>query len=112
MLTNRPEAFIVHAAPLHLGTTTLSVYNALSPEHIEYLLAHAAARVADTEAPLVERILEARSALPALERAVAVDGQPDGTRPYSELEETDDSSFASNPLCILRPRAAATARRG
>jgi long-subunit acyl-CoA synthetase (AMP-forming) len=93
MLTNRPEAFIVDVAALHLGATPVSIYNTSSVEQIEYLLGHAESRVAVVEAAFADRLQQARAALPQLEHVFVLDGEVEGTRPYSELEAGGEERF-------------------
>jgi long-subunit acyl-CoA synthetase (AMP-forming) len=93
MLTNRPEAFIVDTAALHLGATPFSIYNTSSLEQIEYLFGHAEPRVVVAETQFAERILEVRRSLPLLEHVFLVDGDLDGTQALSALEETGKGGF-------------------
>jgi len=89
MLTNRPEAMIVDAAALHVAATPFSVYNTSSPEQIAYLVGHAQARVAVVEPEFLDRVMQAKASLPALEHVFVVEGEvpagmPD-VRPLSDL---------------------------
>jgi long-subunit acyl-CoA synthetase (AMP-forming) len=93
MMTNRPEAFIVDTAALHVGATPFSIYNTSSVEQIEYLLGHAESRVAVVEAAFVDRVLEVRGQLPCLEHVFVLDAEVEGTRPYAELTGVGAADF-------------------
>jgi long-chain acyl-CoA synthetase len=86
MLTNRPEAYLVDTAAMHLGAVPFSIYNTSSVEQVEYLLRHANARVLITEAQFAERALAAR---PPACRGFSVDGPVGDLQPLSELDQTD-----------------------
>jgi long-subunit acyl-CoA synthetase (AMP-forming) len=93
MLSNRPEAFVVDTAALHLGATPFSVYNTSSPEQLVYFLGHAGSRVVVCEAQYAAGIMQARASLPALEHVFVVDGAADGARDLSELAQAGDDDF-------------------
>ncbi len=93
MLANRPEGHLVDAAALHLGATPFSVYNTCSPDQIEYVLNHAAARLVVTERAFAERLLAARAGLPALRYVFVVDGAVPGTADLDELSASGDPGF-------------------
>ncbi|KAA9160470.1 AMP-binding protein [Amycolatopsis acidicola] len=59
-LTSRPEFHLVDTAALHLGATTVSVYNTLPVEEIEYVLRDSAASIVVTETTFLENVDEAR----------------------------------------------------
>jgi long-subunit acyl-CoA synthetase (AMP-forming) len=93
MLTNRPEALIVDSAALHIGAIPFSIYNTSAPEQIEYMFAHAECRVVVTEAQFADRVLAVRERLPALEEVFVLDGAPQGTRPFTDLEAGGHEGF-------------------
>src|SRR6478672_889949 len=97
MLTNRPEAMILDAAALHVAATPFSVYNTSSPEQIVYLLGHAQARIAVVEPQFLERVMQAKASLPALEHVFVVEGDVpagvSGARPLSALAAAGAPGF-------------------
>jgi long-chain acyl-CoA synthetase len=93
MLTNRPEALIVDSAALHIGAIPFSIYNTSAPEQIEYMFAHAECRVVVTEAQFADRVLAVREQLSALEDVFVLDGAPQGTRPFTDLEAGGHEGF-------------------
>ena len=87
MLVNRPAFQLTDTAAMHLGATCFSVYNTSSPEQIEYVVADAENRVMVTEQAFLEKVLEARERVEALEHVVVIDGEaPEGTISIEELE--------------------------
>lgn len=92
MMVNRPEFNLCDTAALHAGAIPFSIYNTSAPDQIEYLFANAANRVVLCDAVFAERLLAVRGA-GALEHVVCVDGDPPGTIPLSELEETPTPGF-------------------
>jgi long-chain acyl-CoA synthetase len=94
MLTNRPEFHFADAGALHLGATPFSVYNTLTPEQIEFLVADAGSSVLFTEAAFLESVLAVREAVAALEHVVVVDGEAaEGTISLAELEAMGEEGF-------------------
>jgi long-subunit acyl-CoA synthetase (AMP-forming) len=93
VMGNRPQAFVVDTAALHLGATPFSLYTTSSPEQLQYLLGHAESRVVVCEAPLAEKIMEVRPALPALEHVFVVDGPVAGARDFAELAHLGEDGF-------------------
>ncbi|HTP19154.1 MAG TPA: long-chain fatty acid--CoA ligase [Solirubrobacteraceae bacterium] len=93
MLSNRPEAFIVDTAALHLGATPFSIYNTSAPEQIAYLLGNAESRVVVCETQYAEQISAARASLPALEHVFVVGGTAAGTREFCELGTLGEPDF-------------------
>jgi long-chain acyl-CoA synthetase len=93
MLTNRPEAYIVDSAALHIGAIPFSIYNTSAPEQIEYLFGHAECKLVITEAQFAGRVLALAERLPALEEVYVVDGAPDGARPLTDLEVDAEAGF-------------------
>ncbi len=97
MLVNRPALHLCDAAAMHLGATCYSIYNTSSVEQIEYVVGDAASRVVVTEPQFVEKLLEARERVDALERIVVIGEAPEGTISLEELEaladDRDDLDF-------------------
>ena len=77
MLENRPEFHLLDTAVLHLGATTLSVYNTLPAEDVAWILADAGVRVIATERKLLPTVLAAREAGRNIETVILVDGPVD-----------------------------------
>ena len=87
LLSNRPEFHICDLGVMTLRATPFSIYNTYSPEQIAYVVSDAEARVAITEAALLDGLLEARKELAHLEHIVVVDGDaPDGGLTLADLE--------------------------
>jgi long-subunit acyl-CoA synthetase (AMP-forming) len=93
MLTNRPEAHLIDTAALHLGATPFSIYNTSSPEQIEYVLTDADCRLVVTERQFVDRVLEVRAKLPALQYVFVVEGASAGTADLEEMTAAGDPGF-------------------
>jgi len=94
MLTNRPEFHLADTAVMHLGATPFSVYNTLTPEQIEFLVADAGCRVVFTEQAFLESVQAVREAVEALEHVVVVDGEAgEGTISLAELEGNGEPGF-------------------
>ena len=112
MLVNRPALHLTDAAAMHLGATCFSIYNTSSPEQIEYLVSDAGARVVVTEQQFLDRLLEARERVPALQQIVVIDGEaPDGTLSLERFEALGSEDFdfdaawraveADDVLCLI-----------
>jgi len=89
MMRNRPEFHVVDVACTLLGATPVSIYNSSSPEQIEYLTAHAEAKVAVAgDAEQLERLAKAWTAGFGSAPLIVVD-EAAGTAPttvaYGEL---------------------------
>jgi long-chain acyl-CoA synthetase len=93
MLTNRPEFHLVDTAAMHLGATPYSVYNTLTAEQVEFLVADAGSRVLVTEQAFLEQVLAVREAVDVLEEVIVVDGEAEGTISLAELEGMGDQAF-------------------
>jgi long-subunit acyl-CoA synthetase (AMP-forming) len=93
MLTNRPEAHLIDTAALHLGATPFSIYNTSSTEQLEYVLTHADCRLVVTERQFVDRVLEVRAKLPALQYVFVVEGASAGTADLEEMTAAGDPDF-------------------
>jgi long-subunit acyl-CoA synthetase (AMP-forming) len=88
MLNNRPEFIPVDLAAVSLGAVPFSIYQTSAPDQITHLLADSGARVAVTEAALVDKIAAAKRDLPDLAHVVVIDGDG-GTQTLAELESID-----------------------
>jgi long-chain acyl-CoA synthetase len=89
LLSNRPEFHVCDLAAVMLGATPFSIYQTLTPEQIRYVVGDAGARVLITERRHLDRALEARAGLPALEHVIVVDppeGAPAGVLGLEEVE--------------------------
>jgi long-subunit acyl-CoA synthetase (AMP-forming) len=94
MLANRPEFHFADTGALHLGATPFSVYNTLTPEQIQHLVADAGSRAVFTEQAFLESVLAVREAVDALVHVVVVDGDPaEGTISLAELEAMGQEGF-------------------
>jgi long-subunit acyl-CoA synthetase (AMP-forming) len=93
MLTNRPEGHLIDTAALHLGATPFSIYNTSSPEQIQYVLRDADCRLVVTERQFVDRVLEVRDKLPALQYVFVVEGASAGTADLEEMTAAGDGDF-------------------
>ena len=81
MLRNRPEFHVADVAALLLGATPVSVFNSSSPEQLQFVAAHSAARIAVVDnVEFLERFLKVRGELGALRQLVIVD-DPEGVAP-------------------------------
>ncbi len=105
MMRNRPDFHWFDAAAQFLRATPVSIYNSSSAEEVQYLAGHAEARVAIVEdAGFLDRILQVRGELPALERVYVIDA-PDGPLPDGVFAAADLLDAGSADLDAL---AAAT----
>ncbi|MEO8888932.1 MAG: long-chain fatty acid--CoA ligase [Jatrophihabitantaceae bacterium] len=92
MLTNRPDFHLVDTGALHAGATPFSIYNTLTPEHINYLFSNAGNKVVICEEQFVDTIKAAQSGT-ALELIVCVDGAPEGTTSLADIEAAPAAGF-------------------
>jgi long-chain acyl-CoA synthetase len=77
MMKNRPEFHVADVAVLLCGATPISIYNSSAPDQVQYLAAHSRAKVAILEDDVyLERLLDVRTDLPALQEVVVIDGTP------------------------------------
>jgi long-chain acyl-CoA synthetase len=88
MLNNRIEFMPIDLGVVTLGAVPFSIYQTSSPEQIQYVCSDAEAKVAFVEQAFLERFLEAKKELPALEHVITLDGDG-GTMTLQELEEID-----------------------
>ncbi|MFE6926123.1 fatty acid--CoA ligase FadD11 [Nocardia sp. NPDC057663] len=94
MMANRVEFYPVEVGAQHIGATSFSVYNTLSPEQLNHLFTNAGNRVVICEAQYVDRI---RASGVPIEHLVCIDGSPDGTLSIDDLVActTNDFDFES-----------------
>jgi long-chain acyl-CoA synthetase len=88
MMRNRPEFHISDLGVLLAGATPISIYNSNSPEQIQYVAHHCAAKLAIVEdAGYLERFLKIRDELPDLSSIVLIDddGSSNTAVPFSQL---------------------------
>jgi long-subunit acyl-CoA synthetase (AMP-forming) len=91
LLSNRPEFHLADLAVMTLRATPFSIYNTYSPEQIRYVMADADARVAVTEAALLDALVAARPGLPGLEHVIVVDGErPEGCLALADVEASGE----------------------
>jgi long-chain acyl-CoA synthetase len=74
LLNNRPEFIPCDLGAVSLGAVPFSIYQTAAPDQIAYQLNDAAARVAITEASLLDRLQAARDAGANVDHVVVVDG--------------------------------------
>src|SRR3954467_4355369 len=88
MFGNRPEFAIADLAVMTLGATPFSLYQTLSPEQVQYVIADAGAHVALIEEAHLAQVQRARGlGLPALETVVVLEGERgDGTVAWDAVE--------------------------
>jgi long-chain acyl-CoA synthetase len=104
MMRNRPEFHVADLAVLAVGATPVSIYNSSAPEQVAYLAAHCHAKAGIVEdVGFLERFLEVRTELPALEHLVVIE-DPDGLAPADVLSWS--SLFDAAPLDLDAARRA------
>ena len=103
MLTNRPEFHIADLAAVTLGAVPFSIYQTLSAEQIAYVVGDSSARVAIVEGPYLERFLEARASLPALEHLIVLAGGADGGLAFEDVEESGEGFDGSAAAKAVGP---------
>ncbi|XVQ15840.1 AMP-dependent synthetase/ligase [Spirillospora sp. CA-255316] len=91
-MTNRPEFHLVDTAALHLGASTVSVYNTLPVEDIEFVLRDSAASVVVTEAAFLANIDEARIRA-GISELVVVDPVGGGCRSLDDVAHLTSPGF-------------------
>ncbi|MFD3745410.1 fatty acid--CoA ligase FadD11 [Nocardia sp. NPDC058633] len=90
MMSNRVEFYPLEVGAQHLGATSFSVYNTLSPDQLAYVLGNAGARVVICEPQYAKLIA---SAGVELDHIVCVDEAPEGTLSVAELLEAGRDDF-------------------
>ncbi|MEZ0050297.1 long-chain acyl-CoA synthetase [Mycobacterium sp. MAA66] len=106
MMANRIDFYPLEVGAQHLGATSFSVYNTLSPEQLRYVLGNAGARVVICEPQYVGRI---RASDARLEHIVCLDHAPDGTISVAQLIDggAHDFDFEASWRAV-RPEDVAT----
>ncbi|WP_336083821.1 fatty acid--CoA ligase FadD11 [Nocardia sp. SSK8] len=82
MMGNRVEFYPLEVGAQHVGATSFSVYNTLSPEQLAHVLGNAGARVVICEAQYVPRL---RQSGVTLDHIVCIDDTVEGTVPVAEM---------------------------
>jgi len=99
MLRNIPEFHIADFAVLFLGATPVSIYNSSSAEQVAYLAGHCGAKLAIVEdAGFLQRFVDSRDQLPALEKIVILH---DPTGAAGPDVGTWDELVASDPIDLV-----------
>jgi long-chain acyl-CoA synthetase len=93
MLTNRPEFHLCDTAILHAGATPFSMYNTNPPEMLAHLFSNAENRVVICEKQFAPQILAATKLGGCVEKVICVDGAPDGTVDFDDVESAPDAGF-------------------
>jgi long-chain acyl-CoA synthetase len=98
MFGNRPEFAIADLAAMTLGATPFSLYQTLSPEQVQYVIADAGAKVALIERAHLAQVQAARElGLPELKTVIVLEGADgDGTVAWDDVEGADPG-FDSEP---------------
>jgi long-chain acyl-CoA synthetase len=100
LMTNRPEFWVADLAATLAGATPFSLYQTSPPTDVEYVIGDAGARTIIVERRFLE--LLRRSALPAVEHVIVVDGDPhDDAMTLARLERSAaplDLTSAAAPL--------------
>src|SRR5215207_2204681 len=92
-LTNRPEFHLVDTAALHLGATTVSIYNTFPAEDIEFVLRDSGASVVVAEPAFLKKLDEARQRV-GIDALVVVDSVADESHmSLDEIEGLDSPGF-------------------
>ncbi|MCG7207411.1 AMP-dependent synthetase/ligase [Streptomyces arenae] len=92
MLTNSVEFHVLDTAALHVGAATVSVYNTLPADDIEFVLRDSGAVAVVCDAAFVERADDARRRV-GVEHLVVVNGSYEGTITLDELEARQTPGF-------------------
>ena len=91
MMRNRPDFALVDTAAMHVGATTLSVYNTSSPAQLAYVLGHSDARVMLCESAMVSTVVASGA---QLDHLVSMDGHVEGADlTFEDLEAKRSASF-------------------
>ncbi len=104
MIGNRPEFHLCDIAGMMVGAAPFSIYATYTAEQIAYLVADAEARILICEQAYLDRVLEARNSLPALEHIIVVDGEaPGGTLALADIEGSDAEFDVEASVAALEP---------
>lgn len=83
ILPQRPETAVAHVAIYKIGAIAIPLANLFGPDGLRYRLSDSSAKAVITDAENLPKVHKIRDDLPALERVILVDGQP----------ETDEIEF-------------------
>ncbi len=94
VLGQRPETPVAHLAAYKLGAVALPLSTLFGPEALEYRLGNAGARVVVTDTESLDRVLQARSALPDLAHVISADpADADGVLDLGRLAAAEPDSL-------------------
>jgi len=96
---NRPEWVMADFAALCAGAVTVPIYTSLLPDQIRYIIGDAGAKiVVCSDLEMWRKVEAVRSALPALERVIVIEGDPPaGTHALSDVEDMGRRLEADDP---------------
>jgi long-chain acyl-CoA synthetase len=107
LMTNRPEFWLADLAATLAGATPFSLYQTSPPADVEYVMGDAGARTIIVERRFLE--LLRRSALPAVEHVIVVDGAPhDDAVTLARLERSATPLDLPSAAAVLDPTDTAT----
>lgn len=91
MMRNRPDFALVDTAAMHVGATTLSVYNTSSAAQVAYVLGHSGARIMLCESGMVSTVVASGA---ELDHLVSMDGPVEGADlTFAELETMQSATL-------------------
>ncbi|GEM30986.1 fatty-acid--CoA ligase [Nocardia neocaledoniensis NBRC 108232] len=91
MMRNRPEFAWIDCGAMHLGATTLSVYNTSAPEQLAYVLEHSGAQVLLCEQAMLDTVQHSGV---RVEHLVSVEGpDPRADLTLEDLQATTSPGF-------------------
>ena len=96
---NRPEWVMADFAALCAGAVTVPIYTSLPPDQVRYIIGDAGAKiVVCSDLEMWRKVEAVRSALPALERVIVIEGDPPaGTHALSDVEDMGRRLEAGDP---------------
>ncbi len=104
MIGNRPEFHICDIAGMMVGAAPFSIYSTYTAEQIAYLVGDAEAHILICEQQFLDRVLEARAGLPALEHVIVIDGEaPGGTLALADVEASDAEFDVEASVAQMQP---------
>jgi long-chain acyl-CoA synthetase len=104
MIGNRPEFHLCDIAGMMVGAAPFSIYATYTAEQIAYLVSDAEAKILICEQAYLDRVLEARKSLPALEHVIVIDGEaPGGTLALADIEGLDAEFDVEASVAALEP---------
>jgi long-chain acyl-CoA synthetase len=104
MIGNRPEFHLCDIAGMMVGAAPFSIYATYTAEQIAYLVSDAEAKILICEQAYLDRVLEARKSLPALEHVIVIDGEaPGGTLALADIEGSDAEFDVDASVAALEP---------